>query len=127
MNYLQTFAMPYMFWEYDENGVPSRLRDGEFLSSIEADQIPLVRVARSQSDLFTTSTPPFSASAPVSFLEKRETLSSEVIEKLVTGSKVEALARAGAKYVPEESKFLTGGIVWLKFDGEKLSRFSISL
>ena len=42
MNYLQTFAMPYMFWEYDENGVPSRLRDGEFLPFIEADQIPLV-------------------------------------------------------------------------------------
>ena len=55
MNYLQTFAMPYMFWEYDENGVPSRLRDGEFLPFIEADQIPLVRVARSQSDLFSTS------------------------------------------------------------------------
>ena len=62
-----TFAMPHMFWEYDENGVPSRLRDGEFLPFIEADQIPLVRVARSQSDLFSTSTPPWSASAPVSF------------------------------------------------------------
>ena len=37
-----TFAMPHMFWEYDENGVPSRLRDGEFLPFIEADQIPLV-------------------------------------------------------------------------------------
>ena len=60
-------AMSYIFWEYDENGVPSLLRDGEFLSFIEADQIPLVRVARSQSDLFSTSTPPWSASAPVSF------------------------------------------------------------
>ena len=50
------------------------------------------------------------------FLEKRETLSSEVREKLVTGSKEEALARAGTKYVPEKSKLPTGAIVWLKFD-----------
>ena len=41
-------------------------------------------------------------------LEKRESLSSEVREKLVTGSKEEALARAGTKYVPEESKLPTG-------------------
>ena len=60
-------------------------------------------------------------------LQKRESLSSEVREKLVTGSKEEALARAGTKYVPEKSKLPTGAIVWLKFDGEKLSRFSISL
>ena len=110
--YLQTFAMSSIFWKYDENGAPSLLRDGEFLSFVEEEQLPLVRVARSQSDLFTTSTPPFSASAPVSFLEKRETLSSEVIEKLVTGSKEEALARAGTKYVPEKSKLPTGAIVW---------------
>ena len=60
-------------------------------------------------------------------LQKRESLSSEVREKLATGSKEEALARAGTKYVPEKSKLPTGAIVWLKFDREKLSRFSISL
>ena len=45
-------------------------------------------------------------------LQKRESLSSEVREKLVTGSKEEALARAGTKYVPEKSKLPTGAIVW---------------
>ena len=70
MKCLQTFAMPHMFWEYDGNGVPSRLRDGEFLPFIEADQILLVWVARSQSDLFSSSSPPWSASAPVSFYRK---------------------------------------------------------
>ena len=59
-------------------------------------------------------------------LQKRESLSSEVREKLVTGSKEEALARAGTKYVPEESKLPTGAIVWLKFDGEKLSQIELA-